>query len=203
MLIRIHPDSPEERAIERVAEILRNDGVVIYPTDSVYSIGCWLRGKKALDRIRQIRGMKQKHNTFSLICDSLSNLSDYAKVDNPVFKILKKNLPGAFTFILPASGRVPDKLLGKRKQIGLRIPDNRIATAIVAQLECPLLGVSLKGNDEFSEYFTDPELIEERFGRMVDACIDGGTGGIVPSTVVDCTNREFEILRQGRGELIV
>jgi tRNA threonylcarbamoyl adenosine modification protein (Sua5/YciO/YrdC/YwlC family) len=203
MIIKIHPDSPSEREIDKVVRILQNDGVVIYPTDSVYAIGCSLRSKKGFERILKIKNINRKKATFSLICDSLSNLSDYAKVDTPTFKILKRNLPGAFTFILTASNKVPDKLLSKRKQIGLRIPDNKIATGIVKQLEYPLLSTSIKIDDDFIEYVSDPELINEKFGALADACIDGGMGGIIPSTIVDCTNSDFEIIRQGKGELII
>ncbi|MDR1170361.1 MAG: threonylcarbamoyl-AMP synthase [Prevotellaceae bacterium] len=201
MIIKIHPDSPSDREIGRVVKILQNDGVVIYPTDSVYAMCCSLHSKKGFEKILKIKNINRKEAVFSLVCDSLSNLSDYAKVDTPVFKVLKRNLPGAFTFILRASGKVPDKLLSRRKQIGLRIPDNRIALEIVRQLEYPLLSTSIKIDDDFIEYIGDPELISERFGDFVDACIDGGMGGIVPSTIVDCTGFEFEIVRQGKGEL--
>ncbi|MDR1897290.1 MAG: threonylcarbamoyl-AMP synthase [Prevotellaceae bacterium] len=203
MLIKIYPDTPNDREVGKVVKILQNDGVIIYPTDSVYAMACSLRSKKGFDRIVKIKNINKKAAVFSLICDSLSNLSDYAKVDNPTFKVLKKNLPGAFTFILTASGKVPDKLLGKRKQIGLRIPDNKIAIELVRQLECPLLSTSIRTDDDVIEYISDPELIDEKFGNLVDVCVDGGIGGIVPSTIVDCTNSEFEIKRQGKGELII
>ncbi|MDR1887281.1 MAG: threonylcarbamoyl-AMP synthase [Prevotellaceae bacterium] len=201
MIIKIYPDSPNEREIDRVVKILQNDGVVIYPTDSVYAMGCSLRSKKGFEKILSIKNINKKEATFSLICDSLSNLSDYAKVDTPTFKVLKRNLPGAFTFILAASNKVPDKLLSRRKQIGLRIPDNRITIELVKQLGCPLLSTSIRIDDDFIEYISDPELINERFGSFADACIDGGIGGIIPSTIVNCTNSEFEITRQGKGEL--
>jgi tRNA threonylcarbamoyl adenosine modification protein (Sua5/YciO/YrdC/YwlC family) len=203
MIIKIYPDSPNIREIDKVVKMLQNDGVVIYPTDSVYAMGCSLHSKKGFEKILKIKNINKKEAIFSLICDSLSNLSDYAKVDTPTFKILKKNLPGAFTFILTASGNVPDKLLSKRKQIGLRIPDNKIVVELVKQLECPLLSTSIKIDDDFIEYISDPELISERFGGSVDVCIDGGMGGIIPSTIVDCTNPEFEIIRQGKGELVI
>ncbi|MDR1583655.1 MAG: threonylcarbamoyl-AMP synthase [Prevotellaceae bacterium] len=203
MIIRIHPDSPSGREIDKVVKILQNDGVIIYPTDSVYAMACSLHSKKGFEKIVKIKNINKKEATFSLICDSLSNLSDYAKVDTPTFKILKKNLPGAFTFILKASGKVPDKLLSRRKQIGLRIPDNKIAIELIQHLECPLLSTSIKIDDDFIEYISDPELIEEKFGDFVDICINGGQGGIIPSTIVDCTNSEFKIIRQGKGELII
>jgi tRNA threonylcarbamoyl adenosine modification protein (Sua5/YciO/YrdC/YwlC family) len=203
MIIKIHPDSPSDREINRAVKILQNGGVVIYPTDSVYALGCSIHSKKGFEKIVKIKNVSKKEAIFSLICDSLSNLSDYAKVDTPTFKVLKKNLPGAFTFILKASNKVPDKLLSRRKQIGLRIPNNKIALELVRQLECPLFSTSIKIDDDLSEYISDPELINEKFGDLVDACIDGGMGGIIPSTIVDCTNSEFEIVRQGKGELII
>jgi len=203
MLVKIYEDTPNEREIKKVIDILEDDGVIIYPTDTVYAMGCSLRSKKALERIKQIKNINKKEVRFSLMCESLSNLSDYAKVDTPTFKVLKRNLPGAFTFILTASGKVPDKLLGKRKQIGLRIPDNNIVIEIVKQLGIPLLTTSIKIDDDFNEYVSDPELIYEKFGNLVDICIDGGMGGITPSTIVDCTNGEFEVIREGKGELIL
>jgi tRNA threonylcarbamoyl adenosine modification protein (Sua5/YciO/YrdC/YwlC family) len=203
MIIKIHPDSPSDREIDRAVKILQNDGVVIYPTDSVYAVGCSLHSKKGFEKILKIKNINKKEAVFSLICDSLSNLSDYAKVDTPTFKVLKRNLPGAFTFILKASNKVPDKLLSKRKQIGLRIPNNKIALELVRRLECPLFSTSVKIDDNFIEYISDPELINEKFGDLVDACINGGAGGIIPSTIVNCINSEFEIIRQGKGELII
>jgi tRNA threonylcarbamoyl adenosine modification protein (Sua5/YciO/YrdC/YwlC family) len=203
MIIKIHPDSPSDREIDRAVKILQNDGIVIYPTDSVYAVACSLHSKKGFEKIVQIKNINKKNAVFSLVCDSLSNLSNYAQVDTPTFKVLKKNLPGAFTFILKASNKVPDKLLSRRKQIGLRIPNNKIALALVGQLGCPLFSTSVKIDDDFIEYVSDPELINERFGDRVDACINGGMGGIIPSTIVDCTNSEFEIIRQGKGELII
>jgi tRNA threonylcarbamoyl adenosine modification protein (Sua5/YciO/YrdC/YwlC family) len=203
MIIKIHPDSPSDREIDKAVKILQNDGVVIYPTDSVYAMACSLNSKKGFDRILKIKNLNRKEAVFSLICDSLSNLSDYAKVDTPTFKVLKKNLPGAFTFILNASNKVPDKLLSRRKQIGLRIPNNKIALELVRKLERPLFSTSIKIDDDFIEYISDPELINEKFGASVDACINGGAGGIIPSTIVNCTNSEFEIIRQGKGILII
>jgi tRNA threonylcarbamoyl adenosine modification protein (Sua5/YciO/YrdC/YwlC family) len=203
MIIKIHPDSPSDREICKAVKILQNDGVVIYPTDSVYAMGCSLHSKKGFEKILKIKNINKRDAVFSLICNSLSNLSDYAKVDTPVFKVLKKNLPGAFTFILKASGKVPDKLLSRRKQIGLRIPNNKIALELVKQLEYPLLSTSIKVDDDFAEYISDPELINEKFGNLVDACINGGIGGTIPSTIVDCTSSGFEIIRLGKGELVI
>lgn len=202
MLIKIYPENPNEREIGQVVRILENDGIIIYPTDTVYAMGCSLNSKKAITRLMQIKGVSEKNANFSLICSDLSHLSDYAKVDNQTFKLLKRNLPGAFTFILPASNKVPDKFIGKRKTIGLRIPDNSVVINITKALDMPLLTTSIKADDDIIEYITDPELIYENYQNIVDAVIDGGYGGIEPSTIVDCTNDEFEILRQGKGELI-
>ena len=202
MIIKIYPENPNERDINQVVQILENDGIVIYPTDTVYAMGCSLKSKKAQARLMQIKGVDEKDAMFSLICSDLSHLSDFAKVDNSTFKLLKKNLPGAFTFILPASNKVPDKFMGKRKTIGLRIPDNSIVTELVKALDMPLLTTSIKSDDEIIEYITDPELIAENYDNYVDVVIDGGYGGIEPSTIVDCTGDEPEIIRQGRGELL-
>ena len=199
MLIKIYPDNPNEKEISRVAEILRNDGVIIYPTDGVYAFGCSLHSQKAIDRIKQIRN--KRDDELTIVCDSLSRISDWVRVDNFQFKILKRNLPGAFTFILKASGKIPEKALGKRKSVAIRIPANSIPVAIVAELDIPMVTASVKDPDEVIEYTTDPELIWERYGKTVDAVIDGGYGDNVPTTMVDLTDDEPEILREGGGEL--
>ena len=199
MLIKIYPENPNERAISRVAEILRADGVIIYPTDSVYAFGCSLKSIRAIERIRTL---KDKGATrMAIVCSDLSNISNYAKVDNPTFKILKRNLPGPFTFILNPSNKVPDKFLMKRHDVGVRIPDNNIVLEIVRALGCPLVTTSVKDDDEIIEYTTDPSLIDEKYGHQVDLVIDGGFGNNQPTTVVDCTDEEPEIIRQGIGEL--
>jgi Sua5/YciO/YrdC/YwlC family protein len=202
MLVKIYPENPNERQINEVVRVLDNDGVIIYPTDSVYALGCSLKSKKGLDRILKIKGLKQKDVDFSIICTDLSNLSQFAKVDNATFKLMKKNLPGPFTFILPASNKIPDIFLDRKKTIGIRIPDNQIPIAITAALGQPLITTSIKDDDKIIEYTTDPELIHERFEHLVDLTIDGGYGGNVGTTVVDCTTPEFEIVREGKGELI-
>jgi tRNA threonylcarbamoyl adenosine modification protein (Sua5/YciO/YrdC/YwlC family) len=161
-----------------------------------------MKSKKAYERILRIKGTREKDANFSLICSDFSHLADFAKVDNVTFKLLKKNLPGPFTFILPASGRVPDKALGKKKTIGIRIPDNSIPIEIVKRLDCPLFSTSLKSEDEILEYITDPELIHDEYEELVDIVIDGGYGGNIPTTIVDCTGDEAEIVREGKGELI-
>ncbi|HUX53407.1 MAG TPA: L-threonylcarbamoyladenylate synthase [Williamwhitmania sp.] len=203
MLIKLYPDNPNPREIATIVSMLENDGVIIYPTDSVYGLGCSIRSKKALEKILRIKGAKIKDVRFSMICSDFSHLSDYARVDNSTFKLLKKNLPGPFTFILPASGKVPDHYSGKRKTIGLRIPDNSIPIEIVKLLGVPLVNTSIKDIDEVLEYTTDPELIHERYENLVDCVIDGGYGGNEPSTIVDCTGEEPEIVREGLGELAI
>lgn len=199
MQIRIYPDNPNPKEINRVAEILRNDGVVIYPTDGVYAFGCSLGSIKAIDRIKSIRN--KRDDELTIVCDSLSRISDWARVDNVQFRTLKRNLPGPFTFILQASGKVPEKALGKRKSIAVRMPANSIPVSIVAELGMPMVTASVKDPDEVIEYTTDPELIWERYGRVVDAVIDGGYGDKIPTTMVDLREDEPEILREGGGEL--
>lgn len=199
MLIKIYPENPNSREISRVAEVLRGDGVIIYPTDGVYAFGCSLHSIKAIDRIKAIRN--KRDDELTIICENLSRVSDYARVDNLQFKVLKRNLPGEFTFILKASGKVPDKALGRRKTVGVRIPDNPIPVSIVEELGIPMVTASVKDADEVIEYTTDPELIWERYGRVVDMVIDGGYGNNVPTTMVDLTADEPQVLREGGGEL--
>ncbi len=183
-------------------ETLRRDGVAICPTDTVYAFVCALGSKKAYDRLLRIKGVRERDANFSLIFPNLSNLADYAKVDNQAFRVLKQNLPGAFTFILPASGKVPDKLLSRRKSIGVRIPDNRIVMAILEQLDCPLLTTSIKNDDEIVEYLTDPDELHELYEKLVEVVIDGGAGSNTPSTIVDCTTQPYELVREGKGVLV-
>ncbi|BDX38707.1 threonylcarbamoyl-AMP synthase [Tenuifilaceae bacterium CYCD] len=202
LYIKIYPENPNPREIERVVGILQNGGVIIYPTDTVYGIGCDISNAKAVERIIKIKGIKPKEAHFSFICYDLSNIADYAKVDNPTFKLMKKNLPGPFTFILPGLNRVPDHFISKRKTVGIRIPNNSIPLEIVNQLGKPILTTSLKDDDELVEYTTDPEQIYENYQHLVDVVIDGGFGNNVPSTVVDCTGSEPEIIREGLGELV-
>ncbi len=199
MLIKIYPQNPNPKALAQVVDILENDGVIVYPTDTAYAFGCSLRSAKAIERIKAIRGKKE--TDMAIICSDLSHIADYARVDTPTFKLLKRNLPGVFTFILPASGKVPDKFLEKRKHIGIRIPDSPIALALVTLSEHPLVTASVK-DDDMVEYTIDPELIDEKYGALVDAVIDGGYGEPGFSTVVDCTGEEPEIVREGLGELV-
>jgi tRNA threonylcarbamoyl adenosine modification protein (Sua5/YciO/YrdC/YwlC family) len=203
MLIKIYPENPNPREVEKAVEILRNGGIVIYPTDTVYGMGCDINNSKALDRIARIKGINPKKDHLSFICHDLSHLSDYTKpLDSSTFKLIKKNLPGPFTFILQASNNVPKFFKSNKRTIGLRIPDNPIIIEIVKQLGNPILSTSIKDDDEIIEYTTDPELIHEKYGNIVDLVIDGGYGGNEASTIVDCTNsNECEITREGKGEL--
>ena len=201
MLLTIHPEDPQPRLIAQVVESLKNGGVIIYPTDTIYGLGCDINQPKAVERICRIKGIDPKKAQLSFICRDLSHLSDYTKsIDTPLYRVLKNNLPGPFTFILPASKQVPKILKTKKDTIGLRIPDNNISMAILEALDNPILSASLPG--EMVEEYTDPEIIYETFGKLVDFVIDGGPGGIIPSTVIDCTNNQFEIIRQGLGDLV-
>lgn len=201
MLIKIYPDNPNEKTISHVAEVLRADGVIIYPTDGVYAYGCSLKSAKGIERLKKIKNKSE--TDFSIMCPDLACIADYAKVDTPTFKLLKRNLPGPFTFILRASSKVPDKVLERRKTIGVRVANNNIALAIVRELGAPLITSSVKEHDDIVEYMTDPELIQEEWGREVDMVIDGGFGSMVPTTLVDLSQEgEIEILRQGGGELM-
>lgn len=199
MLLQIHPQNPQQRSIEQASGILKSGGVIIYPTDTIYGLGCDIFQPKAVERICRIKNLDPKKAQLSFICRDLSHLSDYTKsIDTPLYRMLKGNLPGPFTFILPASKQVPKILKSKKDTIGLRVPDNKICMSLLDTLGHPLLSTSLPG--EMIEEYTDPEYIYERFGNLVDAVIDGGSGGFVPSTVVDCTTDEWTVIREGLGE---
>jgi tRNA threonylcarbamoyl adenosine modification protein (Sua5/YciO/YrdC/YwlC family) len=203
MLLRIHPDNPSERQIRMVVECLRDGGIVIYPTDTIYGIGCDIFKVKSVEKIAELRGLKPGKTTFSFICHDLSQLSEFTRpIENQVFKVMKANLPGPFTFILNASNNVPRHIQSKRKTVGIRIPDNKIILEIVRQLGNPIMSTSVHDDDEIIEYTTDPELIYEKFQDLVDIVIDGGYGGNIPSTVVDCTEGETVVIREGKGELV-
>lgn len=202
MLIKIYPENPNPRDLDQVVDVLQNGGVIIYPTDTVYGIGCDISKPKAVERIIKIKEMKPKEARFSFICSDLSHIADYARIDNSTFKLLKRNLPGPFTFILPGLSRVPDYFISKRKTVGIRIPDNSIILELVKLLGNPILTTSLKDDDEVIEYTTDPELIYEKYQDLVDIVIDGGYGGNIPSTIVDCTEAEPTLVREGKGEVI-
>jgi tRNA threonylcarbamoyl adenosine modification protein (Sua5/YciO/YrdC/YwlC family) len=181
---------------------LRSGGIIIYPTDTVYGLGCDITNQKAVEKIIRLKGLKAKEAHFSFICSDLSHIADFAKVSNPTFKLIKKNLPGPFTFILPGMNKVPDYFISKRKTVGIRIPDNQISIEIVKALGNPIMTTSIKDDDDVVEYTTDPELIHERYQDIVDIVIDGGYGDNIPSTVVDCTTDEPQIIREGKGELV-
>ena len=199
MLLHIHPENPQPRQIKTVVDCLQRGGIIIYPTDTIYGLGCDILQQKAVERICRIKKIDPKKAQLSFICSDLSHLSDYAKqLPTTTFRLLKEYLPGPFTFILPASKMVPKILQSKKDTIGLRIPDNNIALAIVNELGRPILSASLPG--EMVEDYTDPEIMHENFRNEVEIVIDGGIGGTTPSTVIDCTKEEYEIIRQGAGE---
>ncbi len=204
MLLQIHPQNPSDRHITQVVNCLRDGGVIIYPTDTVYGIGCDILNAKAVEKLCNIRQIKPEKSQFSFVCYNLKHISDYTlPFDKHIYKLMNRNLPGAFTFILNASNTVPRTLRLKRKSVGIRVPDNKIALAIVEQLGNPIMSASLKyPDDDLLQYPTNPEEIYEQYGSLVDIVIDGGMGGNMPSTVVDCTGNDYQILRQGIGELI-
>lgn len=199
MLLVIHPKNPQERLLKQVADSLRSGGIIIYPTDTIYGLGCDIFQAKAIERICQIKNVDPAKAQLSFICQDLSHLSDYTKsIDTPLYRVLKNHLPGPYTFILPASKQVPKILKSKKDTIGLRVPDNIICSEILQTLGNPILSTSLPG--EMVEEYTDPEIIYEKFGKLVDFVIDGGAGGVIPSTVVDCTTNDWTVIRQGLGE---
>lgn len=202
MLIKIYPENPNPRAIEQIVEVLKKGGLIIYPTDTVYGLGCDITNHKAIEKICRIRGIKPEKANFSFICSDLSHISDYIKpIDTATFRLLKKALPGPFTFILNANNNVPKLLSANKKTVGIRVPDNNVAREIVRQLGNPILSTSIRDDDDVIEYSTDPELIHEKYEDTVDLVIDGGYGDNEASTVVDCTSGEFEIIREGKGDL--
>lgn len=199
--IKIYNENPNEREIAKVVQVLRNGGLVIYPTDTVYGLGCDITNAKALEKIAKIKGIKLEKANFSFICPDLSNLSDYVKqIDTSTFKILKRALPGPYTFILPGSNNLPSAFK-KKKTVGIRIPDNNIARIIVERLGNPIVSTSIHDDDDVIEYTTDPELIFEKWQNKVDVVIDGGYGNNVASTVIDLSSSEPIIVREGKGSL--
>mgnify|MGYP001822818153 CR=1 FL=1 len=202
MLLRIHPDNPDERQLRIVVECLNDGGVIIFPTDTIYAMGCDIYKSKAVERIAIIKGIKKKKANFSFICQDLSHLSEFSRpIDNAVYKMMRRNLPGAFTFILEASSKVPKLFQSKKKFIGIRVPDNKIAREIDRILGNPIMSKSVHDDDEIIEYTTDPELIYERYSNVVDIVVAGGYGDNTPSTIIDCTGGEPLIIREGKGEL--
>jgi len=199
MLLQLHPDNPQPRVIYTLVEALIKGAVIIYPTDTVYGLGCDIFQHKAVERICRIKNVDPKKAQLSFICSDLSNLSKYTKsISTPLYRLLRSYLPGPYTFILPASKEVPKILQSNKDTIGLRIPDNIIAQAILRELGRPLLSASLPG--DIAEELSDPEVIFDKFGSRVDYVVNGGIGGIIPSTIIDCTGSEPEIMRQGLGE---
>lgn len=204
MFLKINAENPSARKICQVVDILKKGGLVIYPTDTVYGLGCDIFNQKAVERICRIKKLDPRKARLSFICKDISQIAEFAQhIDNKVFKIMKKNLPGPFTFVLKSNNQVPKMFKNHKRTIGVRIPENKIAIAIVEELGHPVLTSSLKSDDEILEYFTDPVDIFEDFEKLVDVVIDGGIGENLPSTIVDCTKGEFEILRQGRSGLII
>ena len=202
MLIKIYPENPNPAYVRRVTFVLEQGGVVIYPTDTIYAMGCDIRASKAIDRIARFKGLNPGNPDMSMIFESMSQLSEYTVIhDNNLFRLLKRNLPGPFTFIVPANNQIPAMFKHKKKTLGIRIPDNSITMAIVRDLGRPLMTTSIHEDDEIMEYITDPELIHEKYYDFAYLVVDGGFGSNVPSTVVDCTGPEPVILRQGMGIL--
>lgn len=199
--IKIYPENPNEKEIDKAVKILREGGLVIYPTDTVYGLGCDITNTKALEKVAKIKGVKLEKANFSFICHDLSNISDYIKqIDTATFKILKKALPGPYTFILPGNNDLP-KEFRKKKTVGIRVPDNNIAREIVRKLGNPIVSTSIYDEDEILEYTTDPELIYEKWSNIVDLVIDGGYGDNQASTIIDLSGYEPEIIREGKGEI--
>lgn len=201
MLLKLYDKNNDPDIIDEIVRKLEDGGLIIYPTDTMYAIGCHGLKERAIERICRIKNIDPRKNNLSIICYDLSNISEYAKVDNATFKLMKRNLPGPFTFILNTGNRLP-KIFRNRKEVGIRVPDNNIIREICLALDAPIMTTTLPRNEnEDIEYYTNPELIEDKFGNDVDFIIDGGIGGIDPSTIVDCTGEEPEVVRQGKGWL--
>jgi len=202
MLLKIYSDSPAPRHIKTVAEIFCNGGLVIFPTDTIYGLGCGIKHIKAVNRIAQIKGIKKEKANFSMIINNMSMLADFTRpIDNHIFRLMRKNLPGPFTFILNASSNIPKIFQSKKKTIGIRMPDNNIVNSIIEELGSPIITTSIRDDDEIVEYTTDPELIYEKYKDLVNIVINGGCGDNEASTIVDCTSGEHIIIRQGKGNL--
>lgn len=199
--IKIYEENPSEKELEKVVKILQKGGLIIYPTDTVYGLGCDITNTKAMEKVAKIKGVKLNKANFSFICYDLSNLSNYIKqIDTPTYKILKKALPGPYTFVLPSNNQLPKAFKGK-KTIGIRVPNNSIIRELVKRLGNPIVSTSIYDEDDLIEYTTDPELIFEKWNNLADAVIDGGYGGNIPSTVVDVSEGELKVLRKGKGEM--
>ena len=200
-LIKIYEKNPNEHEIDKVVDVLKKGGLIVYPTDTVYGLGCDITNTKAMERVAKIKGQKLNKANFSFICSDLSNLSDYVKqIDKPTYKILKRALPGPYTFVLPGNSNLP-KAFKNKKTVGIRVPDNNIIRELVRRLGNPIVSTSIRDEDDLLEYTTDPELIFEKWKNMVDIVIDGGYGTNIPSTIVDLSQNEIIILREGRGSI--
>lgn len=197
--IHIHPENPEERKILHVVAALREGAVVIYPTDTIYGMGCDIHNARAVERVARIKGIKPQKNDFSFICHDLSHIADYARVDNAAFKLMKRLLPGPYTFILEANNHVPKLLNTNKKTVGIRVPNHAIPRRLVQELGNPIITTSIKDDDEIVAYPTDPEIIFERFQHLVDIVIDGGYGGNVPSTIIQAIGSRVDVIREGLG----
>ena len=202
MLLRIYPENPNPKEIKKVVDCLKNGGIIIYPTDTVYGIGCDVNNKKAMERVCRIKGLDLKKHNLSFVCYDLSHIAAFTKqLTTSTYKLMKKTLPGPYTFILEANNSIPKLFKNSKKEIGIRIPDNNIPREIVKELGNPIATTSVKDKDMLTEYSTDPELIYEHFNKLVDIVIDGGYGEAIPSTIVDCTNNTPEIIRKGKGDI--
>ncbi|GGE06507.1 L-threonylcarbamoyladenylate synthase [Psychroflexus salis] len=200
-LLKLYEENPSEKVLLKIARVLKNGGLIIYPTDTVYGLGCDIKNNNALSKIAKIRGVKLEKANFSFICEDLSNLSEYvAQIDSNTFKLLKRNLPGPYTFILPGNNNLPS-VFKKKKTVGIRVPDNVIPREIVRYLGNPIVSTSIKDEDDLLEYTTDPELIAEKWDKLVDLVIDGGFGGNVASTVIDLTAPQPTLIREGKGNI--
>ena len=203
MLIRLYNENPDPRRIKQIVDVLRNGGIIIYPTDTVYAMGCDISNQKAVEKVARLKGIQVEKSQFSFICYDLSQLSDFTKpIPNPIFKLMRRNLPGPFTFILEANNNVPRYFKGKKKTVGIRVPNNNITREIVKELGNPIFSTSVHSNDEIEAYPTDPELIHEEFSDKVDLVIDGGFGDNNVSTIIDCTGDNYVIVREGKGEIL-
>lgn len=201
MLIKLYEKNNSQAVLQEIIDLLNDGGIIIYPTDTMYAIGCHALKERPIERICKLKGLDPRKHNLSIICDNISTISEYARMSNPIFKLMKRNLPGPFTFILKADSRLP-KIFRNRKEVGVRVPDNKIVNELCRLLEAPILTTTLPlDENEDIEYVTDPELIEEKFGKEVDCIIDGGIGGIEPSTIVNCCEDDVEIIRQGKGIL--
>jgi tRNA threonylcarbamoyl adenosine modification protein (Sua5/YciO/YrdC/YwlC family) len=201
MLVKLFNENPNLREILKIVDVLRKGGLIVYPTDTVYGLGCDITNAKAVEKVARIKNVKVEKNNFSFICSDLSHISDFTKpISNSVFKLMKKNLPGPFTFILEANNNLPKYFKGK-KTVGIRVPDNNIIREIIRELGNPILSTSIHDEDEILEYSTDPELINEKYQDIAEVVIDGGYGEFIPSTIIDCTGEEIVIVREGKGVL--